>query len=169
MLSLTPSAFLRPLALAALVALGACSSDKKDDPTPTNPSTNPTNGFSWTADGTNYTSTTAIKSLAGGGMALLGQYKASNGDTYTINLNVPATPGTYPLGSNSPLNIASYDHTIGGTTTSYVAVGTSGTGSVVVTSVTAAEIVGTFSFTGETMTTPKTSKAVTNGKFNLKR
>jgi hypothetical protein len=169
MLFTTPPAFLRPLALAALVALGACSSDKKDDPAPTNPSTNPTNGFSWTADGTNYTSTTAVKSVAGGGMALLGQYKASNNDTYNVSINVSAMPGTYTIGGGSNDALLSYDHTIGGTSTSYVASGTSGSGTVTVTSVTASEIVGTFSFTGETMTMPKTSKTITNGKFNLKR
>ena len=168
MLPIRFSSVVRPLALVALVALGACSSDKKDDPTPTTPTT-PTNGFTWTADGTNYASTTAVKSVVGGGMALLGQYKASNNDTYNITLNVPATPGTYPVGGGSSLNLASYDHTIGGTATSYVATGTMGSGSVVVTSVTATEIVGTFSFNGEAFAPAGATKAVTNGKFNLKR
>jgi hypothetical protein len=169
MFAVTPSAFFRPLALAALVALGACSSDKKDDPTPTTPTT-PTNGFTWTADGTNYASTTVVKSVAGGAMALLGQYKASNNDTYNVTINVPATAGTYPVGSNGTNGtLASYSTTIGGTTTAYNATGSYGSGSVVVSSVTATEIVGTFTFTGEAFAPAGATKAVTNGKFNIKR
>lgn len=160
----------RSLALAALVALGACSSDdKKDDPTPTTPTT-PTNGFTWTADGTNYASTTVVKSVASGLMALLGQYKAPNNDTYNITLNVPATPGTYAVGTGGNFNsLASYSTTIGSTTTSYMASGSYGSGSVVVTSVTATEIVGTFTFTGEAFAPAGATKAITNGKFNIKR
>ncbi|MDO7875620.1 hypothetical protein Q5H93_12825 [Hymenobacter sp. ASUV-10] len=166
MLPLRFSSVVRPLALAALVALGACSSDKKDDPTPTTP----TNGFTWTTDGTNYASTTVVKSVAGGAMALLGQYKAPNNDTYNVTINVPATAGTYAVGANGTTGtLASYATTIGSTTTSYVASGSYGSGSVVVTSVTATEIVGTFTFTGEAFAPAGATKALTNGKFNIKR
>jgi hypothetical protein len=145
---------LRSVRLAATVlaftALAACS--KKEDATPT-PA-----GMSWTVDGNSVTAT-AVAQTTGTDVTLAG----STGSTGGIFLDMPKTVGTYPLSSSSTASA------------SYVVTPTQGgsqfydatSGSIVVSTVTATAITGTFTFTGALSDGTKT-KTLTNGKFNVK-
>ena len=156
---------LRAVALASMVILGACS--KKDDGGST-PAT--TYATTWTADGKNY-SGTGTGTLNGNTLLITAVQSSSSTENYSIGLTVPATVGTYNLANTT--SSATYIATTGGTTTSYAASpalsGTSGT--VTVSTLSATEIIGTFSFTASTLPGSGTTatKAVSNGKFSIKR
>jgi hypothetical protein len=150
---------LRSVRLAATVlaftALAACS--KKEDATPT-PTPAAAEGMSWTVDGSSVTAT-AVAQTTGTDVTLAG----STGSTGGIFLDMPKTVGTYPLSSSSTASA------------SYVVTPTQGgsqfydatSGSIVVSTVTATAITGTFTFTGALSDGTKT-KTLTNGKFNVK-
>jgi hypothetical protein len=140
--------------LLAFTALAACS--KKDDATPT-PTT--TEGMSWTLDGNNVTASTAIAQTSSSDVTLAG----ATGSTGGVFLDVPKTVGTYTLTSTSTAS-ASYVLTpTQGSSQFYEAT----TGSIVVSTVTATAISGTFTFTG-TLSGGTATKTLTNGKFNVK-
>jgi hypothetical protein len=148
---------LRSFQLAATVlaftSLTACS--KKDDATPTPAATE---GMSWTLDGSTVTAS-AVSQTTGTDVTIAG----STGSTGGIFLDMPKTVGTYPLSSTSAAS-ASYVLTpTQGSSQFYDAT----SGSIVVSTVTATAITGTFTFTG-TLSDGTTSKTLTNGKFNVK-
>jgi hypothetical protein len=165
----------RLVALASLVVLGACSK-KNDTPTPTPVAT--TNSISWTVDGKDYTGT-AAQTITDGKLLLTGGLSGPNiGDTYGIILNVPAATGTYDLASSNGTTVymATYQTYLSKVAAAYTASNFSGAGSgtVTITSLTTTEVVGTFSFTGNSNflpinTTHGTNKTITNGKFSVKR
>ncbi|RZK14708.1 MAG: hypothetical protein EOO56_24370 [Hymenobacter sp.] len=164
--SFTPPLFRHLLVPISLVVLGACA-QKKDDATPVVATT----GFSWTADNTNYTSTTATATIQGNNINLDGTM-ISGGDTNGITLSVPAAVGTYnTAGASTAVNYSMFYAIMSNNTpTLYMASngGNIGSGTVTITTLSATTVVGTFSFTGQTISGPAT-KTVTNGKFSVKR
>jgi Family of unknown function (DUF6252) len=141
----------------ALTTLAACS--KKNDATPTPTPTN-AEGMSWTVDGNNATATTAAAQATTGNIVTL---FGATGNTGGVILDVPKTAGTYSITSTSDAS-GSYLVTPGtGASQSYDAT----TGTIVVSSVTATNISGTFTFTGAG-SSGSTTKTLTNGKFNVK-
>lgn len=145
---------LRSLRTAATVlafaSLAACSS-KKDDATPA-----PTQGMSWTVDGSNVTASSAVGVASGTEVTVAG----ATGNTGGVFLDVPKTVGTYTISSTSAAGANYVVTPSSGGSQSYDAT----SGSIVVTSVSANNIVGTFTFTGAG--SGSTSKTLTNGKFN---
>jgi hypothetical protein len=138
----------------AFASLAACS--KKDDATPTPTATE---GMSWTIDGSNVTASSAVSQTMGTDVTLAGATNATGG----VFLDMPKTVGTYTLSSSSAAN-ASYAVTpTQGSTKFYE----STSGSIVVSTVTATAISGTFTFTG-TLSDGTATKTLTNGKFNVK-
>ncbi|RZL04700.1 MAG: hypothetical protein EOO62_20700 [Hymenobacter sp.] len=158
---------MRSLALASMVLLGACSK-KEDDAAPAAATT----GVSWTADGTNYTSASANVAVQSTIMTITG-ISTANSSNNTISLFVPAAAGTYSTtGAPASANyLMSYNVGSSSTGTVYVASNllVKGTGTVTVTTFSATEVIGTFSFTGDNQSGGTGTKVVTNGKFNVKR
>ncbi len=160
----------RLMALAVLVLLGACNKLK----TPVGPTDPILSGISWTVDGQNITSTTASQTISNGTLVLTSVAKGSNGtDIYNLTISVPAATGTYDLGVAVPGKsyTASYQTYINGVSTTYTAnsVSRTGMGTVTVSLIGVESVIGEFSFTGVTSASPSTSKAITNGKFSVKR
>jgi hypothetical protein len=140
--------------ILAFAALAACS--KKEDATPTPTATE---GMSWTLDGSNVTAASAIAQTSGTEVILAG----ATGSTGGVFLTVPKTVGTYSLASTSAAS-ANYALTpTQGSSQFYEAT----TGSIVVSTVTATAISGTFTFSG-TLSGGTATKTLTNGKFNVK-
>jgi hypothetical protein len=153
-MQLTLRSFRLAATVLAFTSLAACS--KKDDATPTPAATE---GMSWTLDSSTVTASTAVSQTTGTEVMLAG----STGSTGGIFLNMPKTVGTYPLSSTSAAS-ASYVLTpTQGSSQFYDAT----SGSIVVSTVTATAITGTFTFTG-TPSDGTTTKTLTNGKFNVK-
>ena len=154
----------RLLGFALVVLAGACSKNN-DGPAAA------TTEFSWTADNTNYTSTTATATIQGTTM-MLNATAPSGSSNHGITLSVPAAVGTYStMGASPAVNYSMfYFITAGTASVLYMASngGSIGEGTVTVTTFSATTISGTFSFTGTTLTSGL-SKAVTNGKFSIKR
>ena len=169
-MTLFTTSFSKPaLVLASLVALGACSK-KNDDPAPT-PAT--TSGVTWTADNTNYSATVTNVAVQGTDMVVTGIAPSSSGNN-TVSLLVPAATGTYSIaGATSNVNYSmSYNVNSSSTNaTVYVAsnLRDNGAGTVTVTTYSATEVAGTFSFTGDNASGGTDTKTVTNGKFSIKR
>ena len=158
----------RGLALGSLALLAACG--KHDDPPPAPPLTN---GVSWTADNTAYTSSSAEVTDDGFLMTISGFATTPNGRN-TIRLGVPLAIGTYtaPKTSYPAYYYMAYLVYTGSNAVAYTASNAggsgTGTGTVTVTTLSATEVAGTFSFTGELVSGAAT-KTVINGKFNVKR
>lgn len=147
----------------ALTSLAACSS-KKDDPAAA-PATTPA-GVTWTVDGNNVTATNIQKGPSGSNFEFAGSYTTSSTNSSGVDITLPKVVGTYAVpGTGTNAIIAAYV-AITPTTTPAIYLGTSGT--VTVTSVTATNIIGTFSFTGtSTFGGTSTTKSITNGQFNV--
>ncbi|GAB3737266.1 hypothetical protein GCM10027594_18090 [Hymenobacter agri] len=149
-----------------LTTLAACSSSKKDDPKP-DPA-----GISWTVDG-GMVSTTTTQSQQSNGLISIAGTVANGGASSYLSLQIPNAVGTYTFGSSS-LASATYSTTSGSNTTVYYAgplplsTGQTviGSGTIVVTSLTATNVKGTFTFSGNNINS-NTSKAITNGTFNV--
>jgi hypothetical protein len=146
-------------AVLALTSMAACSS-KEDDATPT-----PTNGVSWTVDGTATAPATFGAQALGSDIIVSGT--TGTGSTGTsILLTMPKRTGTFAVSDTSTIATASY--LIGGATY-YDAT----SGNVVVTTYTpsttagASNIAGTFTFTAKESNGTAT-KTLTNGKFDVK-
>lgn len=138
--------------LLALTSLAACSS--KNDPTPSDPA-----GMSWTVDGNSVTATSAVTQAMGTTVTVAG----ATGDTGGVFLDVPKTTGTYALSSTSNESATYIITPSQGASQVYE----STSGSIVVSSVSATNISGTFTFTG-TLSGGTAAKMLTNGKFNVK-
>lgn len=156
---------LRTLTVSSVLLLGACS--KKDDPTITTPTT--TYATTWTADGKNYTATTSNGAVNGNNLIIGATYTVSSNEMYSITLGVPAATGTYTIGSSNSTTTAGYGTTIAGALTGYIAASGVGSGTITVTTLSATEIIGTFSFTAMATNASATMKPITNGKFSIKR
>lgn len=151
---------LRSFRLAATVlaftSLAACS--KKEDATPT-PTPAATEGMSWTVDNNNVNADAATAQVSGSEVIVTG----AKGSTGGIFLQVPKTVGTYTLSSTSAASANYIVTPAQGSSQFYDAT----SGSIVVSTVTATAITGTFTFTG-TLSGSTTTKVLTNGKFNVK-
>lgn len=158
---------LRSFAVASILLLGACS--KKDDPTTTTTTPTTTYATTWTADGKNYTATTSNGAVNSGNLIIGSTYTASSSESYSLTLAVPAATGTYTIGTSGANITAGYNTTLAGTNTGYIAASGVGSGTIIVTTLSATEIIGTFSFTGMAISASATTKAITNGKFSIKR
>jgi len=149
---------LRSFRLAATVlaftSLAACS--KKEDATPTPTATE---GMSWTVDNNNVTTKTATAQVSGSEVTLTG----ATGSTGGIFLDVPKTVGTYTLSSTSTASASYIVTPAQGSSQFYEAT----SGSIVVSTITATAITGTFTFTGA-LSGGTGTKTLTNGKFNIK-
>lgn len=169
-MQLTFSSSARLLALVSLVALGAC--DKKRNAA--DPAAPILYGISWMVDGQPVTNSSGY-TIANGMLMLTSVVKASNGtDVSTLTLNVPAATGTYDLGVAVPGKsyTATYQTYINGVGTTYTANNTTrtGAGTVTVSTLGTEDIIGSFEFTGVSGSgTAATSKAITAGKFSIRR
>lgn len=151
----------------SLVALGACSSSKKDDVAPTTPV-----GLSWTVDGAAVSTTTVQSQKGGSTVSIAGTATSGGGTVSYLSLQIPNAMGTYAF-SSSALASGTYSFTLGTTTAVYYAgtlpaaagMYTLGAGTIVVTALTATNVTGTFSFTG--IGPAGAGKAITNGTFNV--
>ena len=149
-------------ALLALSSLVACS--KKTDDTPTPTPAPAAQGMSWTVDGANVTAASATANVLSLHIDLIG---ATTGTS--MGVRVPKRAGTFAVGAGANDATPVYNVNSASPTAFF---GTSGT--VVVTTYTpsttagASHIVGTFNFTGTTLVAPTATKAITNGKFDLK-
>jgi hypothetical protein len=157
----------RALAPACIILLGASCAKNNDEPAPVVATTE----MSWTADNTNYISTTATATAQGTNVMLDGNATSASG-RYNVALSVPAMVGTYSTaGASNAVNYSMYYFTTIGTTSAlYMAAnaGNIGAGTVTITTFSATNVIGTFSFTGSTLASGL-DKVVTNGKFSIKR
>lgn len=117
-------------------------------------------GTSWTADGKE--TKTGGSTQVNASDIYLSVNQAGVGSTLTdgLYLVIPKRVGTYDLAMSSNSAQASY------ATDKQLFLATSGT--IMVTTLTATALKGTFTFTGtDKLSTPSTTKNITNGKFNL--
>ena len=156
---------MRAAVLASMVLLGACSK-KSDDPGTTPTAT--TYATTWTADSKNYTATVSTGAVNNNTLIIGATQAVSSSESYQVTLNVPAATGTYTIGSASTATVG-YATTVAGTSTGYIAASGFGSGTVTVTTLSSTEIIGTFTFTGMATNAAGATKAVTNGKFAIKR
>jgi hypothetical protein len=159
-------------ALGLLLALAACSSDddKKDDPAPVTP----TAGLRWTEGGTTYTATHPLFYLVAttGMVAISGSHIGTDQVTRSVAINVPQAVGTYSLNApanGTAINLGMYTIAGGSATTGIYSAGgpNQGSGTVTISSISATNVVGTFSFRGDDGKSPATSKTISEGQFNL--
>lgn len=140
---------------ALVLALHGCGSD------PTAPQL--TNG-SITAqiDGGSFSATTIVAAYTSGIMSIAGT--DGQGRTIGIAGQIPG-PGTYPVGVTSPANFS-----VNIASAAWQAAITLGSGSVTVSSISAAGAKGTFQFTAAPLsgTTATGTKVVTAGAFDVK-
>jgi hypothetical protein len=147
----------------ALSSLAGCSS-KKDDATPTPNNSSPV-GVTWTVDGTSITATSIQKSTTGNNFEFAGSYTVSTTNSKGVDITLPKAVGTYAIPGSGATAVQAIYLAVGtGAPAAYIAT----TGTVTVTSLTATNIIGTFSFTGtDSFNGTSTTKSVTNGTFNI--
>ncbi|WP_139255192.1 DUF6252 family protein [Hymenobacter psychrophilus] len=158
--------FLRPVfALLALSFLGACSSENED---PTPPPLAP--GMSWTVDGGLMTTTTLQAQRSGNNLSIAGTVNPNGPTSSFLMLSMPAAVGTYTFSLTTDASGTYSTRTNSGTEVYYAGatgLGTvTGTGSIVVTALTATSTSGTFAFTAINPATG-TAKSITSGKFTV--
>ena len=153
--------------MVCVVLLGACSKSSPPAPATT------TADMTWTADNTNYSSTFATVTVQGTDMVITGVNSVANGvANNTISLLVPTAKGTYSIATATGTDNYLMSYNVGSTNpTAYVASNLRGNGSgtVVITTFSATEVAGTFSFTGDNASGGTDKKVVSNGKFSVKR
>ncbi len=147
------------LTLAATLLLAACGGDSG-----TNSGDQST--MSATVAGTAWSATLAVQGQVSGNILSI---SGTNG-TYQVALTVPgvSAPGTYAVGPGNS-GIAQLVQIITGTPT-WTSSLVGGSGTIVVTALTASRVAGTFSFSGAPSPGSSASgtRAVTNGTFDLK-
>lgn len=161
-MSYTPS--FRFASLLLVASLAACSSSKKkEDPAPTP-------GMSWSVDGAAATTTSLQSQKVGTTLTVSGTLIGSAQSTF-VSLEIPNALGTYTFSPTSAASAAYSTEDRGNGRIVYYAGATgagtvTGGGTIVVTSLTATAIVGTFTFTGINANTGA-AKTLTNGAFNV--
>ena len=144
------------LSLAILAA--AC----KDDPAgPDNGGNLPNGSMSARIDGSNWRATAAITANYQQGI-----FAAAGSDgTNTIGFAVATTaPGTFTIGATANVNALL---TVTGSTIGWQAVGTTGSGTLTISSLSATGASGTFSFVLAPVGGAGATKTVTNGTFSV--
>ncbi|MDO7877485.1 DUF6252 family protein [Hymenobacter sp. ASUV-10] len=142
-------------ALAMTALFSSCSDDSDDQPA------TPAVGVSWTVDGNNVTASQVQKTVGTTEVSIsaaAGSATSASG----ITLTVPKAVGTYTISATSAAD-ATYTTATSGSAGLYGA--TSGT--IAVTSLTATNIIGTYSFTGTDAIGGTATKTISNGKFNV--
>lgn len=142
-------------ALAMTALFSSCSDDSDDQPA------TPAVGVSWTVDGSNVTASQVQKTVNATDIDITAAAGSATSASL-ISLVVPKTVGTYTINSTS---VADADFTTSTGTTAGFYNATSGT--ITVTSLTATNIIGTFSFTGTATLSGTGTKTISNGKFNV--
>lgn len=129
--------------------------------------------MSWTVDGAAVSTTSLQSQKNGTTVSLIGTLNpGSAANARVVTLEFPLAVGNYALGPNSVAGFATYSTSVGSTPTVYYtginpnAPTLVGTGTIVVSALTATNVTGTFTFTGVN-TTATASKAITNGTFNV--
>ena len=140
-----------------LASLFACSS-KHDDATPTTSNAN----VSWLVGSTSITATAASGQVSGNTLG----FSATSTDGGLINAvtfnSLPRATGTYSLaGTTAPTNTGPSGYYLSDDGT-YAAT----SGSIVITTLGASNMIGTFAFTATKLNGTPT-KVVSNGKFNV--
>lgn len=144
-------------AALALTTLFTSCSDDSDDNKPATPAV----GVSWTVDGSNVTASQTQKTVNATDVDITAT--ATSGTSASlVSLTVPKAVGTYTINSTS---VASADYTSGNSTGGAFYSADSGT--ITVTSLTATNIIGTFSYTATASFGGTGTKNITNGKFNV--
>jgi hypothetical protein len=134
-------------------------------------STNPNSGLTASIDGASFVGlgVTTVRSMVGGAAFLgVGGSSGFTGNYILLALGFPAAVGTYNIGLGS---VADASVQIPNQNSLWSATATNGgTGTIVVTSITANSATGTFSLTLVPLTGTKATgnKIVTNGVFNVK-
>lgn len=148
--------------LLALMTAG-CGSDK--DPTdPNDPGsvTLPQGSMSARIDGQSWAASAAITASWTNNLLVA----AGTDGTNTVGFAVYApAPGTYHLNSSVGMNALL---TVAGSTVGWQAVGTRGSGTLTIQSISAAGASGTFSFVVVANDAAGSTRSITNGSFNLK-
>lgn len=151
---------MKRLVLAALVLAMACGSDG-------NSSTEPkgAGGVTATIDGTAFSADLAVQATRAGNVLAFGAVSSNSRQLNFSLVNVTAT-GTIPVGTGTGAHTITYTEGTKAWVTSMVG----GSGSVVITTLTANRAAGTFSFTAipSTNTGAAGNKAVTAGSFDVK-
>ncbi|MFC7668186.1 DUF6252 family protein [Hymenobacter humi] len=155
------------ICLLAAIVFTACTSAKNDAPTPL-----VADGLSWTVDGAASTTNTYTTSSpsANNLVTVIGQLNVNTSTTNSqLMLDMPRTVGTYPFGP-ATLAGATYISSANNKSKVYFAGYDGrtliGSGTIVVTEITASRIKGTFAFTGIDQLIRDT-KSITNGTFNV--
>jgi len=144
------------LLLASLGALLACGGDS-----PAGPGNVLGNGpVTALVDGVAWTAVAAVATNGGGFIAVGASAAGGEGLGFAVQ---GTTTGTYNIGGTSPTNA---NYSIGGS--SWVAGGMTGSGSIVITTLTSTRVAGTFAFEAVSLTggLPAT-KSVTQGMFDV--
>ena len=145
------------IAISALIVSAACGGSTSTGPT--NTKTNPPRSMSATVDGTAWTATSVGGSVTNGIAILVGTNVSQ-----TVGISFVPTVGTQAM---TPTGIVIGQVTVGNQT--WQATGTTGSsGSVTVTSASAARVVGTFSFTAPPLGGGSAAaRQVTAGTFDV--
>jgi hypothetical protein len=150
------------LVLAAALLMTAACSSKSTSPTgtTTNPTNTSGNQMSAKVDGVQWNAVTVVVNKGSGYLIVSG---GSVGEAIAILF---ATTGT---GTQNFTQVATSNGNILIGSNSWIAGGTIGSGSVTITTLTANRAVGTFSFTGQAITTTVSpqQRQVTNGAFDV--
>jgi len=147
------------IATSALIISASCGGSTSTGPTNTNTKTNPPRSMSAKVDGTAWTATSVGGSVTNGIAILVGTNVSQ-----TLGISFVPTVGTQAM---TPTGIVIGQVTVGSQT--WQATGTTGSsGSVTVTSASAARVVGTFSFTAPPLGGGSAAaRQVTAGTFDV--
>lgn len=119
--------------------------------------------MSLTVDGSNWSATLAVQAINSSGVINV-TGSDSNGNQASVILYGATVDGTYQVGPSNPSNQLRWTAGTDPINT-YQANGVIGSGTIVITELTAAKVVGTFQFTG--YNTAQASKVITNGAFDV--
>jgi len=148
-----------PLVLLSLLFLAtACKDDPAD---PDNGGNLPNGSMSARIDGSNWRASAAITASYRQGI-----FAAAGTDgTNTIGFAVATTAtGTFNIGATANVNALL---SVSGSTIGWQAVGTTGSGTLTISSLTATSASGTFSFVLAPVGGSASNKTITNGTFNV--
>lgn len=146
------------LILVAAISFSGCN--KNDDD---NDPSGSSGTMSLTVDGSDWSATLAVQGVNTNGVINV-TGSDSNGNQASVILYGATVDGTYQVGPSNPSNQLRWTAGTDPLNT-YQANGVIGSGTIVITELTATKVVGTFQFTG--YNTAQQSKVITDGKFDV--
>ena len=146
------------LILVAAISFSGCNKNNDD-----NDPSGSSGTMSLTVDGSNWSATLAVQAVNSNGVINV-TGSDSNGNQASVILYGATVAGTYQVGPSNPSNQCRWTAGTDPMNT-YQANGVIGSGTITITELTAAKVVGTFQFTG--YNTAQASKVITNGKFDV--